>query len=215
MKVNEDFLRVNVGPVDRVHGAAPEPEERPVEHVMDTTIAAKLGDSPNDPNAVPLDMPGDARVIAETTVAETARGLSEQCQHCRDFDRKGWLALKQKWATGTKEEQLKLNDVRGCLMDSGNAAVVEMSPARPDKRDEMDVEHALNLLGICRAFSPLFREEIIIHPLATCPSTGPNGELLPRMFKARDRRAAVAAGQAKDVVLRTAQGTPGVTRFGR
>lgn len=200
MKINGDFIRVNpagVDGVDAVGGAKPEPEQVQAERVIETEGFIQMGNGPNDPNGKQIGTMRDSsmNIIADVGTFER---LAERCKVCKHFNKTWWTNLRSSMQDGNDANgALRENEVRAALMERGLGSLDVAA-------DELDVERAMQSLGVCNAYSSL-GNELILHPEATCPDTdGPMGPPLHRMFEHKDKQSAIRANAQRDALLRAA-----------
>ncbi len=133
--------------------------------------------------------------------------LRNPCFQCVHFDRKAWAKLYAYWNDSTSpiEERRNLNGVRAALLETQNADIVDKSSGMDG---DMDVEHALSLLGICHPLTEIEKEPVIVYPTGGCPAevcgpTQPNG-----FYEPKTPEAERLGSQTFDNVMRLAQGKP-------
>lgn len=139
-------------------------------------------------------------IVHETTAGELATSTLHRCMHCRFFDQAGWTGiLKAAQASGDKMKLHELNGIRGMIAENMDVNLRDSHDL--DKAGDLDLEHALNSLGVCRALTEHMHEEIIVHPTSSCPDDQ------PFFFKPRGGLAAAkAATSGYDWIMRRAQG---------
>lgn len=183
--------RIDIGHGARADdGTKLEPEEQPVRRVIATEAEAKHGD--NVVGAI------RTNITADMTAIEAAAILSQPCHLCMHWRPDEWPAARRRLES-TPEGLADLNRMRAALLGSGSAGL-----ANGD--EGFDVEHALahGRIGVCKALSDLFRDDMLTEREATCPSQGPNGETIPPLFVAKRGDARRASDSTRDSVLRTA-----------
>lgn len=198
MEIKSDRLEIASGVKDE-RGDKFEPEQQPVRHVMEVSplmsgVAAMRG----------LSVP--TQVVVEGDAIDFARGIMGQCRLCRFFDQAAFMAWKRHIeATGSKEERQSLNTMRAALLETGNSEIRNMAEGQDG---EMDTEAALNACGICQVQTEIFREIMIMHPLAGCPQNdhGPGGEDLSNLFKPRNNDARNLGTAVYDDIMNKACG---------
>lgn len=188
MEIKRDTLAVG-GLIFDEYGNKVEPEQQPVVRtleartIVDGTSGEQLGTLPG-------------RVQSVQAAGVFAQDLRSKCVGCAHFDRRGFAVVRKKMAA-TLEGHRQLNELRASLLESGNADITNLHEAEDG---DLDVEGALSMMGLCRAFGELLRDDIVVHPLANCPE-GQN------LFKPRDNAADKAGAAAYDHILRLAQGS--------
>ena len=204
MDIKSDTLQVL--PVTHSPDGKPlEPEERPAQRVLGVAVAPTGHIVPGQP--VTIGVPTTINI--EGTAGEFAQGFRHQCQSCIHFSPAAWQTLRAKWENSPDLIERKfVNGIRGMLLSSGNAQLAERHMGQDE---ELDVEHALQAMGLCRALTEIFSDHYrqfapqIIHPLGGCPAQpGPSGEDLTQLFTPKNRQAARAGAQAYDAVLHAA-----------
>jgi hypothetical protein len=206
----EDATAVVYHDPTRDRGAPVEPEEQAAEVVQPLPTFVTIGSS-----ALARDVPmhklpahvqeaargflaRQAHVAHQTTAGELAESMVVRCQGCRHFDHDGWLRVKREAeASGEPDRLLELNVIRGMMESSQNIHLRDMHDLAGN--GSLDLEHALNSIGVCHALSEHHRDTIFVHPLSTCPADGP--------FLFQPKRELRKAGEdAYDWILRRAEG---------
>jgi len=197
MKIKADLLRVKTGPYNH-NGEKVEPEQQGVQRVIRTEFDAnKKGEG-----KVGV-IPGE--IIYNTTAGEVARAMRSPCFSCVHFNRKAWAQLFTYWNNPDSpiDVRKQLNGLRASLLQTSNAEIVDKSMSQ---EGDMDVEHALSLMGVCEPLSEINRDPVIVHPLSHCPDevispTQPDG-----LYKPKSKDAEKMGSQVFDNVMRLAQG---------
>lgn len=181
MEIKDDRLLINTAPVDAVGGAKPEPEERPAirQITMDVKAKTNIGQLPDEIKKRTM----DGSINAQMTVAQFTERAT-MCAHCQHFDNALWTKILAKWSASTDPfEQAELDQAR---------AAVAMGQVKGGiAGTNGDIDAALRPMGICSAYSRLFREMgfdknqalTIVHPLGVCPGSMRDGTTLPKLFK--------------------------------
>lgn len=200
MKIRADKIRIRTVPFDD-KGDKMEPEAQPVQRIFETESQVTSQDGTLK-GATPT------QVIYETTVGELATAMRSPCFSCKHFDAHAWQKILSVWndPTSSLEQRAQLNQCRAALLQTGNAELQEAHTNPLDKEQDMDVEHALSVLGICRPISEIMREPVIVYPTSSCPGefctpTQPNG-----FYDAKDKDADRLGSATYDNVLKTALG---------
>ncbi len=201
MRAKADLLQVQSAR-HAPDGRVQEPEEQPARRVqvLDGGAPVALGKGPFDPERRPIgSIPG--YITRETTAGEIATVLGTRCSLCVHMDSAWWQRLREKWgapdASAVEKRYLELFRVQAIEKLTGGDARAEA------------VEEAMASLGVCRALTEVYREEVIVtsDPFSGCLShPGPHGEDLSRLFTPRDAEARRAAAKAKDDVMAMALG---------
>lgn len=203
MKFKEEVFKVIPATHDE-GGAKLEPEERPMERrlVADGLPISLNTSGPHLTQPPVARLQHDTVVTIEGTVGEFAHGLRHLCASCTYFDNELWMKRKREWETGDISLRKQLNVLRGMLLESQNATIQEMHRGADD---DMDVEHALNSLGICRALSEIQQDDIIMHPLAGCPDFAHDAHG-NSLYKPKNREMAQRSTEVYDAIMKAALG---------
>ena len=196
MKIRRDLLQIASG-VRHADGTKAEPEQQPVQRVIETTAATTAGGS--NVGQMPV------RFVSEMSAGELAQTASRTCSTCKHFDH----ALFQKVLRNADhpaaplEKRQAVSEIRAALLMSGNANLNDMHSGLDG---DFDVEAAMKSCGVCRALTQRDDDLNVFHPLASCPAhvispTSPHG-----FYVAKDNAAKKEASQNYDAVLRQAQG---------
>lgn len=198
MKIRKDILNIRAGLRDDV-GERIEPEQQLVQRVIDAPAATTASHSGQQVGTM------RSEIVVSSSAAEVAAVVKTPCWSCKHFDRETWLKVKSKaeGPLGSQEDRKFLNKIRAALLDSGNA---ELHERHVSQEGDMDVEHALAHLGVCRPLTEMDNDMVVVYPLATCPAstvtaTQPNG-----LYEAKDKEAKRAGSAAYDMVMKRAAG---------
>lgn len=210
--MNDDVLKIapaTHGP----DGQKIEPEQAPAVVSRDLTVPMTFN------TGAPIVLPGEASPLTlpgsydfETTAGEVAEAMRHKCGTCRHFDVVGWRKLRRQleWSSDMNH-RVFVNNIRASL----EQYLPENERARHQdaQTGELDLEHALDACGLCRAQTEIkSKEEHELHPVLVfadcgCPNEKtPAGVDLSNLYQPRDRAADRDAAQAHDKVLRIAQG---------
>lgn len=139
-------------------------------------------------------------IAHQTTASELALSTIHRCTNCIHFDQGGWLKIvKEVNGSGDKVRQGELNSIRGMIAENMNVQLIESSAL--DQGGDIDLEHALKSLGICRALTEHDHETVIVSPISSCPDDR------PFFFQPKSGNAQKKAAHAGyDWILRRAQG---------
>ena len=216
MDFKEERLEIASHVTHAADGTKLEPEEKPARRVLDGAEAPmSLGGKPIQIAGGRAVLP--ASVAYEGTVGKFAQSFRHQCKFCVHFDREGWQRVKRGiMQSDDIEQQRALNSMRAMLIESQDDAVQSLHTNPMD--GDVDVEAALNMLGMCRAQSEIwtsFKKEffpIITHPYGGCPTDsdghpakGPDGSSLD-LYKPKNPAAEKAAAQGFDAIMAAALG---------
>ena len=186
MQIKRDTLAVG-GLISDERGDKVEPEQQPVVRTVDAGISVS-GSHGEQLGAL------SGRVQMVQPAGVFAQDLRRKCVGCIHFDRRGFADLRKRMAA-TLDGHRQLNELRASLLESGNATLADLHEGQDE---DMDVESALSMMGLCRALGELARDDIAVHPLANCPE----GQDL---FQPRDSAADKAGAAAYDHIMRLAQ----------
>jgi hypothetical protein len=194
---------------ESVDGDPIEPEEQLAEVVQPVKALVTLGHGPMREDVPLASLPQEvqelmrnkmAHIAHQTSAGELARSVLQRCQNCEHFDPVGWAGFIRR-ANASSDNRLwqALNEIRGEL-----AAQLGLDPTLSDPHDldqsgNIDLEHALKALGLCKALSEHFKDDIIVMPINPCA--------MPDFFKAKPG-AKRSAASGYDWILRRAQGRP-------
>ena len=196
MKIRRDLLQIASG-VREADGTKAEPEQQPVQRVIETSAGANV--SGQHVGQLPV------RFVSEMSAGELANVQSRTCATCKHFDHKAFQnVLRNADAPAAPlEKRQAVNEIRSALLMSGNANLNEMHSGLDG---DFDVEAALKSCGVCQILTHLDNDLNVFHPTASCPAhtitpTQPHGYYQPK-----DRAAKKEASQQRDAILRQAQG---------
>jgi len=205
VNVNADVIRV-VPATHTPDGKPLEPEERPV--VRDTQTGSVL--SFNTGQVINAAQP--TIIQQETTVGELALGLRRTCATCKHWDNLGWQAFRRECDKGEIGERAFVNEIRAAIDSSQDIRYREQHAIDPNDPNDVDIEHALDGLGLCRALTEIrsrFQQRffpVVTHPWAGCPDEKePDGTCVSDLYQPRDRGAATAASRAYDKLMEMAR----------
>jgi hypothetical protein len=201
MEIKGDRIEVATGATDE-KGRLLEPEAQPARRVIDVKGNVQLSGGQQLGDTIPT------RFVVEGDDTVTwAKALMGLCKRCIHFDNPSWRRhIAENEIADAMEDRLELNKMRAYLMETQS---IELQDAHASMDGDMDVEHALHSMGICRAMTEIYRERCVVHPLGGCPPAdqpGPHGEDLSKLFKPRDAEAVKSGASKYDAILRAAQG---------
>jgi ferredoxin-like protein FixX len=180
-------------------GNHPEAEEAPAARRVEAEASVRAGGETLD-GGVPVvfDMP--------MTAGELAISMRRKCEFCKHFDRptSQRLIAEADHPAAPMERREKIQQMRAHLIATGNA---EVYAASQDEDGTLDVEGALDSLGVCRALTEQENELVFVHPMSCCPPevctlSSPQGYFEDR--EKFDRRGA----SLYDAILKAADGRP-------
>lgn len=193
--------KVEVLPLKRDEkGDKIEPEQAPARRLLDVSDTISLG-GPGSNVKSKQQMP--INVSVEMPAAELAVGISQTCFLCKNFNQKAWRQYMRK-AGSTADGQRELNAMRAAIAGTANAAVHSRHGNGTD--GDTDVEHAMQMLGVCHPLTELAGTPQIVYPIATCPATTRTGVPFPKSFSPRTRDDERQSSAAFDSIMRAAQG---------
>lgn len=197
MKIKQDLLHITNQPV-LDDGNKAEPEQQTASRVIitDADASASTGQALGQMNA---------QVVVSSTAGELARAMRGMCANCKFFDNPAFVSFlaKADHPGAPMHVRAGVNELRAALLQTYNAQLQSMHTGADG---DMDVEHALKQLGFCRALTEMAKDDVVVHPLSSCPEetiteSNPSG-----FFQARDRSSERAGDRAYDNVLKRAAG---------
>lgn len=208
MKIKQDLLRISSGALN-LKGDRLEPEEQLVRREITTAAETKLGAGQTGTvvGALPT------QIITETTVADMAQSVMSMCGNCKHYRNDLWLRdLKNADSPGAPIEKRRMvNKIRAALMQTQNAGVAEQSAGADG---DFDVEHALRMLGYCKALYEFLKAKgestedamVLVHPASRCPEDVQKSVPPVGFFEFASEEARQIAAKNYDNLLQTAQG---------
>jgi hypothetical protein len=209
MKIRGDMLKISSGALN-IKGEKLEPEEQLARREVTAEAVVKLGVGPGNGRQVGV-IP--TKIVTDQLAIEQAQSLLTLCGNCVHFRNQEWVAhLSKADAPGAPIERKRaVNLIRAALMQTQSPAIADMSAGQDN---DVDIEHALRLLGYCRALYLHLRnlgkndaEAItLVHPASTCPADVKTPSQPEGFFAFATPEAKKAANAAYDSVMRQAQG---------
>lgn len=195
MNIKNDEIRISTINFNE-KGDKLEPEEQAAARIItaDSPMMHGQGLSGKVVGAIPT------QIIADTTAGEMAQTLRHQCRSCKHFDHENWVKiLRTKNLSEIRSDHEQLNNLRARLLQTQNASLTEMHTAVDG---DIDIEHAMASLGLCRALTETLQDAVIVHPLGSCPDevitvSSPHG-----LYQSKDEQAAKEAASLYDLILR-------------
>lgn len=189
---------INVLPLERDEkGDKLEPEERPAQRLLDVSERVQLTNGQKTEGSIRM------QVSIEMSAGEIAAGFSSPCMLCKNFDTKAWREYFRFLSSNVDGIRV-LNAFRAAIAGSGNAAVRERHVGQDG---DVDVEHALQALGICHPLTETMGEPAIVYPVATCPEFVPGtNNPFPKCFVPKTSDDEKVSAAAFDSIMRAAQG---------
>lgn len=209
MDVKKDTIEVVPRTMfEPVGGARPEPEELAARRVLEVDAPANLSGSGAAGEHGQIVGSMTARVVYEDVVETMAQGVKSPCHACRFFNHKLWVkTLLPAWQLHPIKKHT-LNALRARFLSSSLSD--EARSLIQDNENDIDIEAGLQSMGVCDALTEVYQmpkgEYLITHPLASCPSTGPDGEPFTSHFVDRDATYGKMGAALYDGVMRLAQG---------
>lgn len=182
-------------------GQRAEPEEQTVSRILTTDAETNMTNGQRAGNM-------QAAVVVSSPVAQFARAMRANCVNCANFDNAAFLSFFQKADHPLAPRHLResMNSIRAGLLQTQNASVGAMHSGQDG---DMDVEHAIRVLGFCHALGEVMKEETIVHPLSSCPEDSITPTTPDGYFKPRDRASEKAGERAYDnIMLRASSKAP-------
>lgn len=197
MKIREELLRITTVKKDEA-GEHVEPEQQRVQQVTPMDFAASMRDG----RAVGT-LPGE--IIRETTAGEMALAMRKPCFSCKHFDRAAWKKLYFKWNDPGSPMEMRnfLQNIRAHLLETQN---VELVDKHQTQEGDLDVEHAILAMGVCRPLTEITNDVAIVYPRATCPPNVCSPDKPDGLYEPKHTEAERMGSAVYDRVMRTAQG---------
>lgn len=197
MKIRQDLFNVTSGGFHD-DGTKAEAEEETTTRILTSDAPVTAGQEATG-KSMPL------QIVAYGTAGEIAANFNRLCSNCKYCDKTAWLKIVHdaEGQQGTPESRHAINEVRGALLMTQNAKVLETGLTEDN---DFDVESVLKSLGLCHALTEHYREFVIVHSQSSCPlevvtPTQPQG-----FFHARDGEARRDGARNRDAILNAAQG---------
>lgn len=172
-------------------------EAQPVQRVITTEGYANLNGQ--QAGKIPV------KIISEMDAGHLASMAKKMCGGCRHFDNEEWLKRMHQIdrPDAPMEQRHASNEIRAALLLTENANLNDLHSGADG---DMDPEHAMAALGLCRALTEHYNEEVIVHPISSCPVEVCSPTRQQGFYVARTK-SEVRNGSAKyDAILRRAEG---------
>ncbi len=195
MEIKDDFIQIASTAID-ADGNKLEPEEQPARRVLITDTQAK------DQHGNVLGAM-DTSIVLESTAGEIAEGFRSFCSQCKHFDPDAWAKIRRAWSNPLHPEHKALNFIRSGLLQTRNAQLRDMHAGQDG---DIDLEHAVALLGICHPLTEIKNDVIIVHPLSCCPDEVKGPSSPDGLFEDKSKDAEKRGSAAFDLLMRKAQG---------
>lgn len=167
MKIKTELLSIQRYPT-MPDGTPVEPEQQPAARIIETEAQAKMRDGGPVIGALP------ARFIMETTAGEAAQKARSMCRSCKHFKRKAWIDYVKAadHPMSNMDHRRVINEVRFAIEAQQSDEVRAMHTITNPQTGEadFDTEHALRSMGFCAALGEIAKDEIVVHPLGSCPT---------------------------------------------
>lgn len=199
MRIKADLLKIRNFPRDDV-GNKIEPEQQPLQRVLVTDGApVSMQGSGEVKGTIP------AEIVYNTSVGEFANALRRPCHSCKRFDTRWWLKMKAlcEDPTGPKENRAWLNGIRAYLLETQNATI---QSSHVSQEGDMDVEHALSVLGVCQPLTEINGDPVIVYPTGACPNEICTPDKPHGYYDAKDRDNERMGSSVYDDIMRKATG---------
>src|SRR3990167_1588919 len=169
MKIKSELLSIRRYPV-MPDGTPVEPEQQPAARIIESEANANLR-SGETVGKIPV------RFIFETTAGEAANQVRRLCRGCKHFKRKAWNRYVEENDSplAPMEARQVMNEIRFALQNQQSEEIVNMHTVDTPDGPDFDVEHALHSLGFCSVLSEIAKDQIVQHPLSSCPPELLNG----------------------------------------
>lgn len=201
MKIRQELLRIATG-ATHADGTKAEPEEQPIERRIIAESDTAMMNGEKTASNIPV------HFVSETNVATMAKKLTAPCSTCKFFDRKEFrkmLAIVEA-PGGPMHLKEEVNNIRASLLMSSNANLNEQHSGL---EGDMDVEHALNAMGFCRALTEASSDPtdpIVVHPSGCCPAEVITESQPMGFYSPKDSIAKKQNVSTYDAILKQAQG---------
>lgn len=209
MIATAEVISVDVSEVDSIHGAKPEPEERPA--FVTDQIDPNTGDQPLVDGKARLQLaPNALTVRTEHSVDELVALFGMTCRNCLHFHHELGQATILRLGYGTPEERQHIVDLVAelAMSDAGNMRGRDLAGDEyvADGFAPMGAELELQKYGLCCVLSDEQKDDILMHPDCLCPAKELVGhqtwdartpEIARTVQMARDRLLNVAAGRTR------------------
>src|SRR5258706_10095963 len=197
MKIRSDLLKIQ--PMVDKQGKSVEPEQQVVQRVIQTDLPTTMQRGGKQVGTIP------GEIVYTSTAGEMAQAMRRPCFSCAKFSRRAWKALYARWADPTTpiDERNQLNGIRAALLQTSNAKIQDRHLSQ---EGDMDVEHALSVLGGCEPLTEVRSTPVIVCPTGSCPGevctpTQPNG-----FYVAKDKAAERMGSATFDNLMKVATG---------
>lgn len=197
LKIKADVLRIRNSALN-AKGEKLEPEQQPAQRVLVTEFDASMQGGPKK-GAI------KGEVVYESTAGQLAAAIRNPCWSCSHFDKVAWKRLHSAWGDPTApiDSRKQLNGIRAALLETSNAQIIEKSQTQ---EGDMDVEHAMGLLGICRPLTEIDGNPVIVSPKGGCPDSVCTPSQPDGFFRPKDRAVERSNASNYDTILNLARG---------
>ncbi len=197
-----ETIGVDAFEVDSIHGAKPEPEERPA--YVTTTLDPNTGDVADmgeDSGTRPLILKQAPTVREEFTVDELAGRIGKQCRNCAHFNHQlGQALIENEMKSGPPE-----------VVDRWRNTIAEIAMWKPELAGDefvsdpfapLPAEKEILRMGLCTAMStPAPDDNTFVHFDLVCPSKEVTGQDL---FRPKSREVEKTIQGMRDRLLSAA-----------
>lgn len=198
-KILADSFGVDTGEVDAVHGAKPEPEERPFfeERILEAN-KVQLSDG--------TIFTGKAHsLMIESTVDREMLAFGKCCYNCKNFSHEiGQAEIARMTVMGTPEETKMLAEMRFQIMESGvvdtQGDFIGYTQIFKDETEEF-----MSQYGSCMFGTAHQADTQLVHPTQQgCPSLFASGEPWPWQYIAKNEEVEKRDKLIFDSLMQTA-----------
>lgn len=210
MVVTEQDEKVNNSEVDAIHGAKPEPEERPL--TVEMKIQPGTGESEVGPTSTELVLEHAKTVSIEMTVEERAKLLGKYCGNCMHFNHaRGQAKLELMSFKGDDADRAHLRSLFAELTEQtpleelGDDIVTAEEVFAPTH-----AEKAMGRMGLCSAMTSAMNEDALVMPEGHCAA--PEEKLIGKdLWVPKNKEVAEKVSQMRDALYGAASTVPAVT----
>lgn len=200
MVVTEHDEKVNSSEVDSIHGAKPEPEERPL--VVEMKLEKGSGEAVQQDGTLILETYRAKTVAIELTVEERAALLGKQCSNCLHWRHAlGQVRLEKAAFFGAEEDRAHLKSLFAELTEQGGAeAAGEEYVEAGEVFAPTYAEKAMSRMGLCVRATNAVKEDVLTMGDGHC--AGPNiPEIAKDIWEAKDSDTAKRVAQMRDALF--------------
>jgi len=192
VKIKQDVMHITSQPVHE-DGTKVEAEEQTVSRILTTDVETNVGGG----------IAGS--IVVSKNVAEFAQLARSTCGLCRHFDNESFVSFLRKADSPAAPMHVRegVNSMRANLLQTQNASLNAMHSGMDG---DMDVEHAIGTLGFCRALRDIAGDDVVVHPLSSCPPETIDASRPAGLFSPKDRDSERIGDAAYDALMNKAAG---------